>query len=103
MASEHLLKTTSALLLTALATFGITACTPPGPQYNDGGDDTGGHKDGGTVDTTPPDTTIDSHPSDPSNSASADLAFSASETGSTFECRVDGAAFAPCTSPDSLT
>ena len=47
-----------------------------------------------TVDTTAPDTTIDS--------AGSTYAFSSSEANSTFECRVDAAAFAPCTSPHAL-
>ncbi|MDQ3630269.1 MAG: phytase, partial [Actinomycetota bacterium] len=50
-------------------------------------------------DTTPPETTVDSGPSGTTNSRSARLGFSSSEPGSTFECRLDAAAFAPCTSP----
>ncbi|HWC12100.1 MAG TPA: phytase, partial [Acidimicrobiales bacterium] len=52
-----------------------------------------------TVDTTQPETTIDSGPSATTNSRSAQLAFSSSEHGSTFECRLDAGAFAPCDSP----
>lgn len=56
------------------------------------------------LDTTPPETTIDSGPSGTTNSgASATLAFSSTETGSMFECKLDGAAFASCTSPKSYT
>src|SRR5262245_36512061 len=51
------------------------------------------------VDATPPATpSIDSHPPALGNSRSATLAFSG-ETGATFRCRLDGASFAPCTSP----
>src|SRR5207248_2766126 len=50
------------------------------------------------VDNTVPDTTIDSGPANPSNDATPTFAFSASETGSTFECRVDGGGWASCTS-----
>ncbi|MDX6484081.1 MAG: hypothetical protein QOE95_1852, partial [Gaiellaceae bacterium] len=53
-----------------------------------------------TVDRTPPDTTIVTQPGDPSNEAAPTFTFSASEPGSTFECSLDGAAFAPCSSPD---
>ena len=52
-----------------------------------------------TVDTTPPDTSITSGPSGLTNNATPTFSFTASETGSTFECRLDTAAFAACTSP----
>jgi len=55
-----------------------------------------------TVDTTAPQTTLDASPSDPSNDPTPAFAFSADEPGSTFQCRVDGAAWAPCTSPLSI-
>ncbi len=56
-----------------------------------------------SVDTTPPNTTIDSAPKGTVASRSATIAFSASEPGSSFECRLDGAAFTPCSSPATLT
>jgi hypothetical protein len=56
-----------------------------------------------TIDTTSPDTMIDSNPPDPSNSSSAAFTFSASEPGSTFECDLDGGGFAACTSPQTYT
>jgi Bacterial Ig domain/Fibronectin type III domain len=49
-------------------------------------------------DSTPPDTTITSGPSGSTASAAASFAFAASEPGSSFECSIDGAAFAACTS-----
>jgi len=53
---------------------------------------------GPTPDTTRPDTFIDSGPSGSVFGTSATFSFSASEP-STFQCRLDGGAFAPCTSP----
>ena len=50
-------------------------------------------------DITPPDTSVDSGPGGTTDDATPTFAFSANEPGSTFECRVDSAAFAPCTSP----
>ncbi len=54
-------------------------------------------------DTTPPETTIDSGPGDPSLTTAATFTLGSSESGSTFECSLDGAAFAPCASPASYT
>jgi hypothetical protein len=55
------------------------------------------------VDTTPPDTTIDSGPSDPTTATSASFAFGSSEAGSTFECKLDAGAYASCASPKGYT
>ena len=51
------------------------------------------------VDTTPPQTTIDSGPSGLTNDPTPTFTFSSSEPGSTFECRTDSNPFAPCSSP----
>ena len=56
-----------------------------------------------TVDTTPANTTITSSPPAASNSTSASFSFTASDAGPGFECRLDGAAFADCSSPQSYT
>ncbi len=56
-----------------------------------------------TIDTAAPDTNITDQPDDPSNSANASFGFTATETGSTFECRLDGGTFGPCTSPQAYT
>ncbi len=50
-----------------------------------------------TVDhTTTPQTTIVSMPPNPSTSPNASFTYDSDEPGSSFECRLDGAAFAPC-------
>ncbi|MCE9574445.1 MAG: LamG domain-containing protein, partial [Deltaproteobacteria bacterium] len=48
------------------------------------------------VDTVVPDTTIGAKPSNPSSVATASFTYTASEAGVTFECSLDGAAFASC-------
>jgi hypothetical protein len=55
---------------------------------------------GPTPDTTRPNTFIDSGPSGSVFGTSATFSFSATEP-STFQCRLDGGPFAPCTSPTS--
>ncbi len=52
-----------------------------------------------TVDTTPPDTTVNSGPSGATGDSTPTWTFSGSEPGSSFQCRIDGAAFAACVSP----
>lgn len=54
------------------------------------------------VDTMPPDTAIDGGPSGSVAATSAGFSFSSSESGSTFECRLDDGGWAPCTSPRSF-
>lgn len=56
-----------------------------------------------TIDKTAPDTQIDSHPADPSISADADFIFSSTDGTATFECVLDGGAYAVCTSPKNYT
>jgi hypothetical protein len=51
------------------------------------------------VDNTPPDTGISSGPPALTNSSTASFSFTSSETGSTFACSLDGAAFSACTNP----
>ncbi|MET0558394.1 MAG: hypothetical protein ABW065_06955 [Solirubrobacterales bacterium] len=55
------------------------------------------------ADTTAPQTTIDSGPSATTTAADASLAFSSSESGSTFQCRIDSGSWASCTSPKSYS
>ncbi|XXF75166.1 Ig-like domain-containing protein [Myxococcaceae bacterium GXIMD 01537] len=55
------------------------------------------------VDTTPPDTFVDSGPAAVSNSSTATFDFSSNESGVTYECRLDGGAYAPCSDPATYT
>ena len=52
-------------------------------------------------DTTPPNTSISSSPASSTTSTSASFAFSSTESGSSFECKLDSAGYAGCTSPKS--
>ena len=58
-----------------------------------------------TVDTTAPNTTIESTtPSiTPTNSTSMGVIFSSNEGSSTFQCKLDSASYTPCTSPVNFT
>ena len=50
-------------------------------------------------DTTAPQTTFGTTPPASTTETSASFTFSASESGSTFSCLLDGAAVTPCASP----
>jgi hypothetical protein len=52
-----------------------------------------------TIDKKAPNTTITASPSKLTNKTQATFSFTSTEAGSTFECSVDGGAFAACTSP----
>jgi hypothetical protein len=54
--------------------------------------------DNSLADTTPPETSIATKPADPSDSSIATFTYASSEPGSTFECKLDSAAFAACPS-----
>ena len=54
------------------------------------------------IDTIAPTTTIGAKPSNPSKVSAPTFGFSSSEVGSTFECSLDGAAYAGCASPLTL-
>jgi hypothetical protein len=56
-----------------------------------------------SFDAHAPETSITSGPADPANSSSPSFAFSSDEAGSTFECRLDGGAWAACSSPKSYS
>ena len=51
------------------------------------------------IDTTPPDTTIVSGPESETQNPDATFDFSSNESGVTYECRLDGAAFTACSDP----
>jgi 3-phytase len=54
-------------------------------------------------DTTPPNTSITAGPSGTVTAREASVSFSSSEANSTFQCRLDGAAYATCSSPTTVT
>ena len=58
-----------------------------------------------TVDTTPPDTTIDSGPSGTITTDQATFTFAGDPAGDTakVQCRIDSEPFADCTSPKTFT
>ncbi len=57
----------------------------------------------GVIDTTAPDTSLTSAPSGSTTSTSASMTFTATEPASTFQCRIDGGAWATCSSPASYS
>jgi hypothetical protein len=54
-----------------------------------------------TVDTVAPNATILTNPTNPTTSTTATFTFNSSETPTSHQCRIDGAAFATCTSPQT--
>lgn len=55
------------------------------------------------IDTTPPNTDINSGPSGTVRSTTANFSFSSNEAGSTFQCSLDLEAFTACSSPKKYT
>ena len=70
---------------------------PAGHLENPGG--------GGGTDTTPPDTSITSSPSNPSSSANPSFSFTGTDNVGVdhYECKLDSGSYATCTSPKSYT
>ena len=56
-----------------------------------------------TYDTTAPDTTIVTKPTNPSNDFNPQFTFTSTQTPSTFECKLDAGAFAACTTPKAYS
>jgi hypothetical protein len=54
------------------------------------------------VDTRPPETTITAGPAGSTADSTPTFGFSSDQAGSSFQCRVDGGAWASCTSPTTL-
>jgi hypothetical protein len=55
-----------------------------------------------TVDVTPPDTNFTDSPANGQSGPSASWSFDSTEANSTFQCSLDGGAFASCTSPKTF-
>ncbi len=78
-------NTTTTLYATATDGAGHTSYCSTGYAY--------------TEDSVPPQTKIDSGPDGPTRDSTPSFSFSSSEANSSFECRLDGGAFAACRSP----
>jgi hypothetical protein len=91
----------------------VTYTVSPGPhQFQVRARDVAGNADASpasaswtyqAADTTPPETTIANGPPATTTNATVSFEFTSSETGSSFACSLDGAGFAPCSSPVSYT
>jgi uncharacterized protein (DUF2147 family) len=66
------------------------------------GDPVAPPSDPGGGDTAAPETTITAGPKSKTRKKTASFGFTSSEPGSAFQCRLDGGAFEPCTSPESV-
>jgi hypothetical protein len=74
--------------------FEVRATDKAGNQSTS--DEFGWEVDNSLADMTPPQTTIDSKPADPSSSSTASFTYSSNEPGSSFQCMLDVGGFASC-------
>jgi CSLREA domain-containing protein len=81
-----------------LATATIGADPSAGGGGNNGGGNGGGNN-GGTKDKTPPDTKIVKGPPKKTHKRAVKFKFTATEGGSSFQCKLDRKPFKPCSSP----
>ena len=81
-------------------TTGAVLLSEAPPADTGGG---GGGGGGGSADLVAPETTITAMPGSTVRSGSASFSFVANEAGARFECRLDGAPFAACTSSVTYT
>jgi hypothetical protein len=103
--SDTPVGTTAAFTGPASYQLDVAAVLEPDADNDGYGDET---QDGCPSDPTdhgdciPADTTITSGPPDKTKKKSATFTFTSDDPGATFECSLDGGAFASCTSPTSL-
>ncbi|HVD41397.1 MAG TPA: right-handed parallel beta-helix repeat-containing protein [Solirubrobacterales bacterium] len=89
---------------TTPATWSWTIAVPPPPPMEEPPvEETPPPVEEPPADTTPPDTSIQSGPSGTTTATSAAFAFSTTEAGASFECKLDGGSFASCVSPKSYS
>ncbi|HYU59596.1 MAG TPA: hypothetical protein VEK39_02450 [Solirubrobacterales bacterium] len=80
--------------------LGVSATLEPDCDDDGFGDES---QDADTISCPPaPETTITSGPKDKTKKKTAIFEFSSNEAGSTFECSLDGATFAACSSPHTV-
>ncbi len=82
--------------------YGPTGPEPPSPSPSPGGSPspTGPSP---APNSSPPDTAIDSGPTGTTDQSSATFVFHGSDTNDTFQCSLDGAPWATCTSPQQYS
>jgi hypothetical protein len=73
--------------------------TPPPENPTPAPEDPTPPPGGGTLDTTPPETTITKEPANRTTKHLARFRFRSSEPGSSFQCKLDRRPFRPCSSP----
>ncbi len=85
----------------ATRSWSVSTATPPLPPPTD--TSTPPPPPPPPADTTAPETQITAGPEADTIATAAEFSFTASESGSTFACKLDAAGWSPCTSPQSYT